>query len=186
MVPGASRLRPGIVERIPAACPRSLRYTMAMTTSSSSQGLVEFGGRLRKMRKERYLSLVQAATKVRSSKAALSRYERGETVLPMALAERLDELYRADGQLVAERAALADGSWLPRGAFRTRWDHNHPADHCGPIWMRVVPDPVLPTSATGLRSAGVTGGCAMKRSWESTACSSCTRRATTASRSLSR
>ena len=109
----------------------------------SSQGLVEFGGRLRKARKERYLSLVQAAKKVGCSKAALSRYERGEVLVPMALAERLDALYRADGELVSERTTLLDGSWLPRGAFRTWWEKNHPAGYAGPIWMWVVPDPVL-------------------------------------------
>ena len=108
-----------------------------------TQGLVEFGGRLRSLRGERYLSLVEAAKKAGSSKAALSRYERGEVLMPMALAERLDELYRAGGELIAERAALFDGSWLPRGAFRTRWDQNHPATYSGPIWMWVVPDPVF-------------------------------------------
>lgn len=105
--------------------------------------MVEFGSRLRKLRKERYLSLVQAAEKVGSSKAALSRYERGEVLMPMALAEALDELYRAGGELIAERRTLLDGSWLPRGAFRTIWEHNHPAAYAGPIWMWVVPDPVL-------------------------------------------
>lgn len=109
----------------------------------NSQGLVEFGDRLRKLRKERYLSLVQAAEKVGCSKAALSRYERGEVLIPMALAERLDVLYRADGELVSERRTLLDGSWLPRGAFRTRWEQNHLASYAGSIWMWVVPDPVL-------------------------------------------
>lgn len=117
-----------------------------LSTRSSAdghnQGWVEFGGRMRKLRKERYLSLEQAADKVRSSRAALSRYERGEVLLPLALAEQLDALYRAEGELVAERRTLVDGSWLPRGAFQTRWEHTHPRAYAGPIWMRVVPDPV--------------------------------------------
>jgi hypothetical protein len=62
--------------------------------------------------------------------------------MPMALAEGLDELYRAGGELVAERRTLLDGSWLPRGTFRTGWEYNHPAGYSGPIWMLVVPDPV--------------------------------------------
>ena len=111
--------------------------------AGSNQGWVEFGERMRKLRKERFLSLDQAAGKVGCSRAALSRYERGEVLVPMALAEDLDALYRADGELVSERRTLMDGSWLPRGAFRTRWEHPHPAAYAGPVWMRVVPDPVF-------------------------------------------
>lgn len=131
--------------------------------TSSRQGLVEFGERLRKLRKERILSLVQVAKKAGSSKAALSRYEHGQVLMPMALAERLDDLYKAEGQLVSERRTIADGSWLPRGAFRTRWDHNHRADYSGPIWMRLVPDPVFAENATESRCVGATGGYVTRR-----------------------
>lgn len=89
------------------------------------------------------MSLEQAADKVDCSRAALSRYERGEVLVPLALAERLDTLYRAAGELVAERRSLVDGSWLPRGAFQTRWEHTHPTAYAGPIWIWVVPDPVF-------------------------------------------
>lgn len=110
-------------------------------------GLVEFGDRLRRRRKERWLSQKAVAERLGCSVAAVSRYERGDVLLPGPLAENLDSFYRADGELLSEREALADGTWLPRGAFRTRWEHNHRAEHDGPIWMRLVPDPVFAGTA---------------------------------------
>lgn len=82
------------------------------------------------------------AERLGCSVAAVSRYERGEVLIPRPMAETLDQFFKAQGELLAERDVL-DGTWLPRGAFRTRWGHNHRAEYSGPIWLRLVPDPVF-------------------------------------------
>lgn len=109
-------------------------------TVPTEQGLADFGERLRRIRKQRRLSQEQVAGKIGCSDSTLSRYERGDLLIPETRAKALDELFRGEGHLLAERNALAAGTWLPPGAFRTRWEYNHPAEYSGPIWMRVVPD----------------------------------------------
>lgn len=65
----------------------------------------------------------------------------GPVLAYVPYAEALDRLFNGQGHLLAERNALAEGTWLPPGAYRTSWVHNHPASYAGAIWMRVVPDP---------------------------------------------
>lgn len=49
--------------------------------------------------------------------------------MPEDVAEALDRVFDGQEHLLAERTALAAGSWVPQGAFRTAWDYNHPASY---------------------------------------------------------
>lgn len=105
------------------------------------QGVRALGTRLRQLRGE--LGLVALAARVLSSKSALSRYERGDKLLPPDLADRLDAYYKTGGDIRDARDALEAGrntSGLV-GQYRGSWLHHFPNTYVGAVWTQLTPHP---------------------------------------------
>lgn len=112
----------------------------------------DFGRHLRALRGR--VPLRELARDVNSSRAALSRFERGERLPPPDLATRLDAHFRLGGRLLAlyertRRGALSPSS---EAAFKTRWVHNYPAAYSGEIFMRLVVPPEAAPAPIDLRA----------------------------------
>lgn len=107
----------------------------------------EFGALLRATRKSSLRSLEVMQQKqnfaVLLSKSQLQRYEVGETLPNISLAQHLDRLYDADGWVELSLRSLWRKTWMPwRDEQRPpvqmhagRW----PANYSGPVWLKILP-----------------------------------------------
>lgn len=84
-----------------------------------------FGVRMRRLRTERGLSLRALAGRVLSSKSSLAEYETGKALPPRDLAKRIDEVLRADGELLASMSA----DERPTANQRVGWTWAGALDH---------------------------------------------------------
>jgi len=100
----------------------------------------ELGSLLRQRRQALGLSLRQLAKLCYLDTSTLSRYETGGRI-PAHRAALLDRAYDAEGVVASAVLGAARRPWRPDLSEQPKRLHVHrwPAEHCGAVWMHVIP-----------------------------------------------